>query len=384
MEQGNPRAEPDVSSRHLSSLDGVRGLAILLVVALHFGFVVHPATAGLPKSYVPGGFAGVDVFFVLSGFLITSLLLEERDRRRSISFSRFYVRRALRLLPALALLLAAHLVYALQQGLSIRREAEALASIAFYASNVTQSLHMYMPSELSHTWSLAVEEQFYLVWPALLLLLSVWAAKRTERGGSRLVWIFVGALVVTNVARVIVWRTQGYPAAYILPYCHADGLIIGCGLAYLRHTGRLPKKGASPAGWLGLAGLVAFALFFPQGSTANVIYYGGYTIIALAAAAILNALLVEAAQLGRLFSWTPLVATGRVSYGLYLWHVMILELLLQHTLGLSAWPRAIFGLLLSLVATLLSWFLVEQPALRLKARYFARPKLSAAVSAQPG
>jgi peptidoglycan/LPS O-acetylase OafA/YrhL len=368
----------------LPSLDGVRALAILLVVALHFGFIVHPATTGLPKSYVPGGFAGVDVFFVLSGFLITSLLLEERQRRGAVSLNLFYIRRGLRLLPALALLLAVHLVYALQQGLSIKREAEALASIAFYASNVTQSVHKFMPAELSHTWSLAVEEQFYLVWPGLLLvLLSARAFTKSGRERLPLGWTFVGALLLTNVARIIVWRTQGYPAAYMLPYCHADGLIVGCGLAFLRRDGRLPVKGAAVAGWLGLGALLAFALFYPQTSSRNAIYYGGYTLIALASAAIINAVLVGEERLNRAFSWTPLVATGRVSYGLYLWHVMIFELLLQHNLGLGRWPRAILGLVLSLAATLVSWFVVEQPALRLKTRYSTRPRVSPTVAPEP-
>lgn len=377
------RPSSDLTSRHLPALDGMRGFAVLLVVALHVGFVVHPTGSGLPKSYAPGGFAGVDVFFVLSGFLITALLLEERGRTGKVSFRRFYARRAFRLLPALALLLLAHLVYAAYEGISLKAEAEALISICFYSSNISQSLHLYLPPELSHTWSLAVEEQFYLLWPALLASLLAWRVRGSRYSGAALPWIFVGALVATNVARALSWRTQGYPAAYMMPYCHADGLILGCGLAFLRDAGRLPTRASNLLGWAGFIGLGAFTFFWTQGPAGAYVYYGGYTVISLAAAAVLNSLLVGSPRLERLFSWRPLRATGKVSYGLYLWHVMILEILLQHTFGLGAWSRALLGLALSVAATVASWVFVEQPFLRLKIRYATLRPVPAVVVPEP-
>ena len=244
------RQAPDLSSRHLPALDGMRGLAVLMVMTYHVGYLTHPSGPGGPLSYAPGGFAGVDVFFVLSGFLITGLLLEERQRRCSISFRRFYARRAFRLLPALGLLLVAHLAYVVMEGQPLKREAEALLSITFYASDISQSLHLFIPTELGHTWSLAVEEQFYLVWPSLLLLLLAWRSRGSGRSKTLLPWVFAGTLLATNVARVLTWRTQGYPAAYMMPYCHADGLIIGCALAFLWRRGSLPERGGSTV-WLG-------------------------------------------------------------------------------------------------------------------------------------
>lgn len=347
-----------------------------MVVALHLGYVVHPPGPGLPRSYATGGFAGVDVFFVLSGFLITTFLLQEKQRSGQVSLPNFYVRRALRLLPALIVLLVAHLVYAIYTGLSLRREGEALLSILFFSSNFIQSLHAYMPAELSHTWSLAVEEQFYLVWPSLFIVGFAARSARRGRPTSGLLWSLVAALIANDVARVLVWWHQGYPAAYMLPFCHADGLIIGCILALVHERGYTPSRTAMGAGWAGLLGLVAFTFFWVQGRVGESVYYGGYTVLGLAAALVINGALVEGGRLRACLSWRPLVSVGRVSYGLYLWHVMILTILIQHPLGLGRWPRGLLGLVLSALATAASWRLVEQPALHLKERFsFGVPRL---------
>jgi peptidoglycan/LPS O-acetylase OafA/YrhL len=170
----------------------------------------------------------------------------------------------------------------------------------------------------------------------------------------------------------------------MLPMCHADGLILGCSLAYFGRSRTLPKRWGAVGGWTGLVGLIAFSVFWVQGKAADAIYYGGFTLIGLAAVLLLNGLLVEDRALSRVFRFQPLVAIGRVSYGLYLWHVMILVLLLQHTLGLSAWPRVTIGLLLSALATTVSWFLVEKPALRLKERFGSRNTLEAAPAIDVG
>jgi len=357
-----------------------------MVVTLHVGYVVHPGGPGLPQTHAPGGFAGVDVFFVLSGFLITGLLLEERHRRGGVSLRRFYARRAFRLMPALGLLLLTHLVYGAYEGISLKAEVKTLLSITFYSSDVTQSLHLYMPAELSHAWSLAVEEQFYLVWPSLLLLLLAWRVQVSRLSTSILPWAFVATLVATNVARTLTWRAQGYPAAYMMPYCHSDGLIIGCALACLnRRQGKLPVRNAGLLGWAGFLGLVGFTFLWTQGPDGAAVYYGGFTLIALTAAAVMNAVLTTSKWLHGLFSWRPLRALGTVSYGLYLWHVMILDLIVQHGFGLGAWPRAIVGLALSATATVISWYCMEQPFLRLKARYgpqSAVPSLAAPAPAK--
>jgi peptidoglycan/LPS O-acetylase OafA/YrhL len=335
----------------------------------------------LAQSYVPGGLFGVDVFFVLSGFLITALLLQEHKGTGFVSFKNFYLRRACRLLPALALLLAADLAYSAWDGRSLRHEVEALGSITFYVSNITQSLHVFMPTELAHTWSLAVEEQFYILWPAALLMILAWQVRKRGSTSRVVPWALPIGIAATVVVRIVVWRTMGYPAAYMLPFCRADCLLIGCSLAFLHHHGRLPRRGAGIAGWVGVIALVCLALFWNEAN--NGVYYGGFTLVALLAAAVITGLMTEAPGLSSAFSWRPLVAVGRVSYGLYLWNVMILSILVQHTFGIPPWPRLAIGLALTTAITWASWVLIEKRALRLKSRFGSvalRPQLVVAAA----
>lgn len=373
---GVPTTGVAQSVSRVPALDGLRGLAVLMVVGLHVGFLV--GTGG--RSYVPGGLFGVDVFFVLSGFLITALLLQERHKAGRYSFKNFYLRRAFRLLPALAGLLAAEVVYALVDGRSIWHVVEPVASIALYVSNITQSLHVFMPAELTHTWSLAVEEQFYLFWPALLLLTLAWRVRRRQEQHGVIPWIVPIGIVATVAVRIVMWRTVGYPADYMLLVCRSDALLMGCGLAFLYDRGRLPRAWAGMAGWAGLGGLLLLAFAWNESSPS--VYYGVFTLVAVLSAAVINALMVTSGRLAKVFSWKPLVGVGRVSYGLYLWHVWVLNLLLEHPLGLGVWPRACVGLAVSAVVTWLSWRLIEQPALRLKRRFGSVP-LRRAPAMQP-
>jgi peptidoglycan/LPS O-acetylase OafA/YrhL len=272
--------------------------------------------------------------------------------------------------------LATDLAYSVWDGRSLRHEVEAIGSIGFYASNITQSFHVFMPAELVHTWSLAVEEQFYILWPAALLVILAWQVRKRGNVSRAVPWVLPVGIAATVVVRIIVWRTIGYPAAYMLPFCRCDGLLLGCALAFLHHNDRLPRRGAAIAAWLGAIVLLALTFFWSDAS--NAMYYGVFTLVALMAAAVINGLMIEAPRLTAVFSWRPLVAVGRVSYGLYLWNLMILTILVGHTFGLSPWARVAVGLVLTVAATWASWVLIEKPALRLKDRFGSvalRPQL---------
>lgn len=343
---------------HVPGLDGVRGMAVLLVVVLHAGLVIHPADGGL----LPGGFIGVDVFFVLSGFLITSLLVAEHASAGRISFVAFYVRRGWRLLPALAVLLVAHAVYAACVGISMRTEAASVLAIVLYVSNWAQSYGLDVPGGLIHTWTLSIEEQFYLVWPAVVVLLL--GRVRSRRA---LLDVLVTAIAASAAVRAWIWAFgAGYPAAYMRTDARADGLLIGAMCAFLWRWQLLPRRGLSSAASVSLVAVLGVALFWD--STKPGMFYGGYTLVSLAAGVIVIAVMHGGWSAGAVFVARPLRAIGRVSYGLYLWQGLCLHIAARTFDDQPRVMRAIIGVALAVIATFLSWRCVECPLLRRRSR----------------
>ena len=308
---------------YLPGLDGLRALAVLGVLLYH-----------ADVTWIPGGFLGVDVFFVLSGFLITSLILEGLDRTGRVNFGRFYAGRARRLLPALLLVLlvtciAAVLVY---RDAVPQLRADALASL-LYVNNwwyvvQHQSYFAFIgrPPMLKHLWSLAVEEQFYLIWPAVAFLL--W-----KRGGRRLILIVAIALALASSAWMILLSVRhGYPLledpsrAYFGADSHCMGLLVGAALATVWRPGRLPAR-VSPTATFGLlitglaalAGVIAY--FVLVGEFSPFLYtQGGFLVLALVVALLIAMATHPASPLGPIMGTQPWRWIGQRSYGIYLWH----------------------------------------------------------------
>jgi peptidoglycan/LPS O-acetylase OafA/YrhL len=354
---------------HVPGLDGLRGLAVLLVLAFHAGYVVNHS-----GRFVPGGFIGVDAFFVLSGFLITSLLLGEHARSGGISCSRFYLRRACRLLPALVDVLFVHGLYTLAIHEPKRPEAIGIATILAYVSNWAMAFGVNIPPALRHAWSLAVEEQFYLVWPSVMLVVL-----RFVRSRAAIIGLLVAGMATSAVVRALVFHSaNGYPAAYLRTDARADTILAGALLAFLCHWGWVPRRGVRPLAWAGLAGLFAITLRWSVYQPA--LYDGVFTLVALGVAAMIAALLGGGWLPGRFFESPPMRAAGRVSYGMYLWQVPVFygaeHFLSHHSNGM----QAAVGIVVTLIVTVASWFVVEQPFLRLKQRWEARPVPAAVVA----
>lgn len=338
------------------SLDGVRALAVLLVAGVHTR----------PKL-LPGGSIGVDVFFVLSGFLITTLLLEELDTNGRIHFGRFYARRALRLLPALAGLLAVVLAWALFVASPSTRH-DALREVVAAAS-YTRNMPWWdgVPGTLlGHTWSLALEEQFYLVWPVLLAVLVRPRRPATALSAVFVVaWVAVGALRLAEVAGPGLFWVQ-----------RPEALVLGAAVALFRRRHAASWEGhriapsATAGVVVGAVGLVALALW----DGADRMFGIGFSLAAVAAVLlVLGLVLLEERGAARLFTARPVVAFGRMSYGFYLWHMPVLRWVDDRLVGRSAMVRLPIGLGLALVATVLSYRFLERPALRWKDRF--RPPL---------
>ena len=331
---------------HRRGLDGLRGIAILLVMADHSGIVVASGA----------GDQGVTIFFVLSGFLITTLLLEERARSGRVSLRRFYWRRALRLLPALAVLL---LVVVVMMGLAGRAEEIAgdVLPALFYVMNWT-IVAGNNPGILGHTWSLSVEEQFYLAWPLVLLgLLAL--------GRGRLTWVsglLIAAMLVSIVLRVLLWAGPGgYYRTFVGTDTRMDALAIGCLVAV--GFSRRPIEVPGPV-MAALAATIPIALWMTDQRFMAAI---GFAVTAVAAAG-----MVAGAASGRgegILGWRPLAYVGLISYGLYLWHRPLMRIFTDSGLGGVPWAVALM-FAISLGLAFLSRRFIEDPFLALKDRYF--------------
>jgi peptidoglycan/LPS O-acetylase OafA/YrhL len=333
------------------ALDGIRAIAILLVLALH-GRLLH------------GGFLGVDLFFVLSGFLITALLVQEWEGRQTISLRRFYIRRARRLLPALAAAVAGvgliyvalpHVSRGLGFGLS-------LAAVAGYAGNWVAAFSSGRPlGLLSHTWSLAIEEQFYIVWPALLVF-----ALRRRCPRALLGMLLLGVAAMSALDRYLTWHGGHLAWAYNRTDAHADGLLLGCAtLLLVFHPGarllRTCLQGIGlPVVVLALLALAVHGLRFDSVAP----YEYGIALVNVAAAVLIaHVVLAPGSAIARLLALRPLAWIGARSYGIYLYHFPIFLCVAPQTLHLNKYSFVAVVIPITLVAAAVSYRFIERPFL---------------------
>jgi peptidoglycan/LPS O-acetylase OafA/YrhL len=342
--------------RKIDALDGFRGLAVLLIIVHHLPVAVPYLFHRLTKG---GGF-GVDAFFVLSGFLITAILLRDQNSGGRVRFGAFYRRRALRLLPALVVFLVVYVFYEAVTNLPKHHEPSSALSILFYYSNTWLHRTPQSPG-LGQMWSLAVEEQFYFLWPLCFALFF-----GLRRRFSVTVALMVGLIATVAIRRAILWNHGiSWLWLYTRLFTRADALLVGCLIAQFWVRGKLPKRGMQVAGWIALA---YFAFLVRRGAGDPFLYRGGFTLIALTVGVILIAVLETDWVVNRFLRLPPLRAVGRVSYGLYIWHLAIFNAVTRYGRFWNPWWQTIVALGLTAVATCASWFLVERPFLRWKDR----------------
>jgi peptidoglycan/LPS O-acetylase OafA/YrhL len=339
-------------------------VAILLVMAHNFG-----VPAGV------GGYLGVDLFFVLSGYLITGLLLDERQAAGRVRLGRFYARRALRLLPALAALLAVLgaylLVFASRETVALRLPG--MLATLFYAANWMLGL---MPDgsgrlgPLAHAWSLSVEEQFYLLWPPALLLFLARGA------GRRSLLLGLGAGVFASAAWRAALHLHGSPPLrlYAGTDTRADALLLGClvAVAVGGPASVATRRRAAAVGWIGLASLLVLAMTVPWRSPA--LYLGLFTAAGVFAVLAILGALGEGGSYGAVLRSPVLRWVGIRSYGIYLWHFPIAKLLAQRSGVEYVWesPRLLLAATLASLAVAWGSFrFLERPALRFRRRFAA-------------
>ena len=343
-------APPAAGDGFRPDIEGLRGLAILLVV------LFHARLAG-----IDGGFVGVDVFFVISGFLITGLLIREREHDGRLNLTRFYARRVRRLLPAAAIvltmtMLAVHVLIAPLDRAELQLDGLASAlsvgNMRFAAEAGDYFSAVSTPSPFLHFWSLGVEEQFYLVWPALVLI-----AGRGRRPRLTIGLVLAGLALASLVASVVVTDIAANWAFYSLP-TRAWQLAVGGLLAVgATQLARAPGPLLAGVGWAGVAAIGASALLFTEAMA-----YPGLAAIAPTAGA--AALIAAGAARGgpaMLLTLAPMRWLGRISYSLYLWHWPLL-VLAPLAVGAELDTAARLGLVVAAVAiSTISWGAIEEP-----------------------
>lgn len=331
--------------------DGIRAFSVLAVMAFHL------------LQHFDGGFLGVDFFFLLSGFLITRLLLEEAQRSGRIALGQFYLRRAARLLPALILMCATAVgVGALAPwGLPVYDTFRASVVALTYSTNWVYAFGVHLP--LAHTWSLSVEEQFYLVWPIMIVGLLAW-------GGTRFARRAAAIIIVASLVETWLRFSNGVNLDFLYHGTDSQGavfLMSGCLLAMVVSTGH-PVPAASP--WRvvssvgALASVAALTVMTLSVSYTSSFYWrGGFVIVA----AMMACIVVESLTGGWLaaaLSQRTVVWVGRLSYGLYLWHFPIKSWVQAARPGFSQYRVTAVVVPLTFAAAAASYYVVEMPIRR--------------------
>lgn len=328
-------------SRYIPSLDGLRAFAVLSVIAYHMGF-----------SWAPGGLLGVTVFFVLSGYLITGLLIAEFRSTKTIDLPNFWLRRIRRLVPAIVfvLIVVAALCVIFNHVLLTKMRDDILPSLFFFSNwwqiihNVSYFQAIGSPSPLQHFWSLGIEEQFYLIWPVVLLFLF----KRKTKGTTLRRGILILA-ALSAIEMAVLYSPDIDPSrVYYGTDTRAFSLLLGAWLAFVWPSSRLSEESgramtpATRAGFnaAGIAALIGLVLMvgFANGFS-PFLYRGGLVICSILTAIVIAVIVHPISLLGKALGTKPLVWIGKRSYGMYLWHYPILLLMTDRnsTTGINIW-----------------------------------------------
>jgi peptidoglycan/LPS O-acetylase OafA/YrhL len=359
---------------YLPGLDGLRAISVLAVIFFHQYFVY-----GSERGFMPGGFLGVEVFFVVSGYLITSLILADRRETGRISLRHFWTRRARRLLPAVYVLLAVVVAYSLLflPDSIATLKGDVIAALT-YTSNWWQIIanRSYFvaagrPELLKQLWSLAIEEQFYLFWPPLLML------GLAKLGRSRTLAATIAVAIISTILLAVI-AVVSINFAYYATFTRLSGLLLGSAMAFFYAPYHIRRRAAPRArAALNLAGAVGLAVLllsfhtytFPEANTGAVdrsVFFGGFLIVDLATLLVIAAVVHPVADWGRVLGVRPLRYVGTRSYSLYLWHWPIFcvtrpRVDFRDFFHLHGWPVFALRLVLSFGAAELSYRFVETP-----------------------
>ncbi|MGD6961170.1 acyltransferase family protein [Fictibacillus phosphorivorans] len=360
VKQTKAMEQPLHRNRYITGLDGLRAIAVLAVIAYHLNF-----------EWAAGGLLGVTVFFVLSGYLITDLLITEYVTTHSINFKNFWIRRARRLLPAMFTMLLVVVTYVtlFEPSMLEKLEEDTVAAI-FYVSNwwyIFQDLSYFEsfgpPSLLTHFWSLAVEEQFYILWPLVIIVL----LKMKVREGSLFSMMLAGALLSAALMTLLYEPGADPSRIYYGTDTRVFSLLLGASLAVIWPSRKLSSTLPPEIRWkLDFVGLSALAfIFYMFASTdqyQDFLYQGGMVAISVAALLVVAVMVHPSSRLNTWLSFKPLRWVGVRSYGIYLWHFPVIVLTSpQWGADAPSLVRTTLQVVLILVLANLSWKYIENP-----------------------
>jgi peptidoglycan/LPS O-acetylase OafA/YrhL len=357
----------------VEALDGLRGVAILVVVCSHLRSIVSDdpnfyelTPWNIVNQLVSRGFLGVDLFFVLSGFLISSLLLKIDFRGSKHPLRTFYFHRFLRLFPALfALLIASFIVSYFEKYPLSDQWATTWPALLFVSNWNFQWNFFNFQVDLVHLWSLAVEEQFYILWPFILMSLRLCRIPR---------WLYFfvlsGAITWVCIHRIGLWDSgKSYIFLYSQTDTRIDSILVGCLFAFIY---RYINFSATKVKWMGFIAcviLLPFSYLFADYSEPN-LFKGGFTFIAILIGIFILACTTTQSIATKILRHKALTNLGRMSYGLYLWHMLIFRLSERHlNIGSNSF-RILATTCFTLLTAQFSWRYIEQPFINLKNRRF--------------
>lgn len=347
----------------IEGLDGVRALAVTVVFMSHLPIALQDLGGpGWFQNFPHAGFLGVNLFFVMSGFLITHRLLLTSDDRGRPAFRSFWVHRGARILPAVTVFLVAHGVYAVFAGFppygSIFDEFLMAASTLLQFANYAILADIDNLFDNGALWSLAVEGQFYLVWPFV-----VWGLSRRVRNGTTIVVVLAIVVLVASRHRSDVFDSLGSFDTYLRTDTRIESLVIGAvgAFAWMR-TSLLPAR---LLGWSSVPALaVMVAMFLNATQWSGFIWHWGMTVFDLCALVVVLALATGTSPFARILSLRPVVWVGTISYGLYIWQVPVLHVLLRHGESLGDPVQGVVAVAATTGLAAASWYLVEKPVRR--------------------
>lgn len=357
-------------SKYLPSIDSLRALAVLAVIIYH-----------VDVNYLPGGFLGVDLFFVLSGYLISSLIIKEYKKTGSLNLHNFYIRRARRLLPAVYFMITVVLVVMVMFNGVLLKKSHLDAIFGYiYSSNWWYIFHKLdyfdsfgSQSPFKHLWSLAIEEQFYMIFPLLFLLVN--GKKKTEDGSYKLnrnfLYIILGVILVSLIAHIILFDINNISRIYFGTDTRAFSLLVGVVGAILYPMDKLNTKITpqenlvySVVSLISIAALITIMIYTSEYNTW--LYRGGFLLVAILGIIIIISSGKQHTVMAKLLSFKPVVFIGKISYSLYLWHFPVLVLTTPVSeIGKPNIFFVVLRVILTFILAIISYALVETPIRKL-------------------